>query len=69
MTIQQFAKQLQQGEDLSPLLFALQSIRSRDLDQLKDSNGLQCGWVVWEDDGGGLAETPQAYVMRPELRS
>lgn len=68
MTIQQFANQLQQKEDLSPLLAALQSVSSCDLDQMKESNGLQCGWVVWEDDGG-LAETPQTYVLRPELRS
>lgn len=66
MTIQQFANQLQQGEE-SPLLAALQSIRSSDLDQLREPDGLQCGWVVWEDDG--LAETPQTYVLRPELRS
>jgi hypothetical protein len=69
MTIQQFADRLQQGEGLSPLLAVLQTIRSCELDRLKDENGLQCGWVVWEDDGGGLAETPRAYVMRPELRS
>lgn len=68
MTIQQFADQLQQGEDQSPLLAALQSIRSYDLDQLRDPKGLQCGWVVWEDGGGG-AETPQTYASRPELRS
>jgi hypothetical protein len=67
MTIQQFANQLQQVEE-SPLRAALQSIRSCDLDQLREQNGLQCGWVVWEDDGG-LAETPQTYVLRPELRS
>lgn len=68
MTIQQFANQLQQGEDLSPLVAALQAIRSCDLDQLREPEGLQCGWVVWEDDGG-IAETPQTYVLRPELRS
>lgn len=69
MTIQQFAQQLEQKGSPSPLLEALQAVRACDLDQLRGpGNGLQCGWIVWEDDGGG-AQTPQAYVMRPELRS
>lgn len=69
MTIQQFADQLEQKGSLPPFLEALQAVRECDLDQLRGSgNGLQCGWVVW-DDGGGLAQTPQTYAMRPELRS
>ncbi|HWM92007.1 MAG TPA: hypothetical protein VN493_14685 [Thermoanaerobaculia bacterium] len=67
MTIHQFAKQLERG-GRSPLLEAVQALRTRDLDQLRGpGEGLFTGWTVWEE--GIPAQTPQTYAARPELRN
>ena len=69
MDIQQFAKQLEQEAGPSQLMEALQALRTCSVDQLRDRmrGGLLLDWTPWSDDG--LAQTPQIYVQRPELRS
>ena len=61
MTMEQFAKAMSQQEDLSPLLQALQNLRSRELDELRDHEiKYLCDWAVWP---------PFAYVEQPEIRN
>jgi hypothetical protein len=69
MDIQQFAKQLEQEAGPSQLMEALQTLRMCSADQLRDRmrGGLMLDWNPWSDHG--LAQTPQIYVKRPELRS
>lgn len=49
MTMEQFAKSVLEQGNPSPLLQALQALRSCDLDQLRDPrNGFFCGdWIPW----------------------
>ena len=67
MTMEQFAQSMSTMEEKpSPLLQALQALRSCELDEIRDSSGLFCDWIPWGDDTP--AQTPQIYVKRPELR-
>ena len=68
MTIEQFAKSLLEPKNPSPLLQALDALRSCDLDQLRNPEQLSFnGWIPWGEDTP--AQNPQSYVKRPELRS
>lgn len=63
MNIQQFVVQLEQAADPSPLMGALQALRTFDSDLLQEDIRLMDGWIPWGDN-----ETPQAYAQKPELR-
>ena len=71
MNIQEFCRELNEGENPTALLKALRSLRSCDLDQFRKPGSLQLGWEdlgVWTEDTG-LAQPPAIYVQKPELRS
>lgn len=71
MSFEEFSRELNQGENPSELLKALQSLQSCDLDQFRKPGSLQLGWEdvgVWTEDTG-LAQPPEIYVRKPELRS
>lgn len=68
MNIQQFTRELNEGENPSVLLQALRGLRSFDLDEFRKIDGLHAGWGMWPADGG-LAQPPEIYVRKPELRS
>ena len=66
MTMEQFAKSMLEQENPSPLLQALQALRSRNLEQVRE-NGYFLDWTPWS--GNSPAQPPQIYVMKPEIRN
>lgn len=58
MTMEQFAKSLSEQANPSPLLQALQDLRSWEPDQLRDEIGYFCDWVTWP---------PLDHAVKPEI--
>ena len=53
MEIQQFAEQLEQEANSSPLMESLKALRTCSLEQLQDQmkRGLWLEWTIWYDEG------------------
>ena len=63
MEIHQFAEQLKQKANPSPLMKALEALRTCNLDQLRDHMKGEMFGAWWQGDD--LAQTPQTSVLRP----
>lgn len=62
MTIQQFAEQLKQEDGASPLLRAVQALRTLSLDQISSSVQGMYGWFPWN-----ILPTQESVSHRLEL--